>query len=102
MQAFSSYGEQGLLSSCGKQASHCNVYSHFRAQARGCLDFSSCSVRASLPRSMWNIPGPGIEPVSPALADRLLITEPPGKSQQFASNECKEEETLVPDLETMS
>ena len=40
--------------------------------------------------------------MSPALADGLLTTEPPGKSQQFASNEYKEEETLVHDLETMS
>ena len=29
---------------------------------------------------MWDLPGPGIEPVSPALAGRFLITGPPGKS----------------------
>ena len=27
---------------------------------------------------MWNVPRPGIEPVSPALADRFLSTVPPG------------------------
>ena len=29
---------------------------------------------------MWNLPGPGLEPVSPALAGGFLTTEPPGKS----------------------
>ena len=29
---------------------------------------------------MWDLPGPGIEPVSPALAGRFLTTVPPGKS----------------------
>ena len=28
---------------------------------------------------MWDLPGPGIEPVSPALAGRFLSTAPPGK-----------------------
>ena len=28
---------------------------------------------------MWDLPGPGLEPVSPALAGRFLTTEPPGK-----------------------
>ena len=28
---------------------------------------------------MWNLPGSGIEPVSPTLAGRFFITEPPGK-----------------------
>ena len=30
---------------------------------------------------MWNLPGPGIEPVSPALAGRFFTTGSPGKSQ---------------------
>ena len=29
---------------------------------------------------MWDLPGPGLEPVSPALAGRFLTTVPPGKS----------------------
>ena len=28
---------------------------------------------------MWDLPGPGIKPVSPVLAGRFLATEPPGK-----------------------
>ena len=29
---------------------------------------------------MWNLPGPGIKAMSPALTGRLLASEPPGKS----------------------
>jgi len=52
---------------------------------RGCTwAFSSCSFRscgtwAQLPWSMWNLPGPGIELMSPTLAGRILTTRPPGK-----------------------
>ena len=31
---------------------------------------------------MWDLPGPGLEPVSPALAGGFLTTAPPGKSQE--------------------
>ena len=30
---------------------------------------------------LWSLPRPGIEPMSPALADRLLTTGTPGKSR---------------------
>lgn len=43
------------------------------------LGFSSCDTRAQLPCGIWNLLGPGIEPVSPTLAGRCLTTEPPGK-----------------------
>ena len=33
----------------------------------------------SCSHSIWNLPKPGIEPVSPALAGRFLSTVPPGK-----------------------
>ena len=29
---------------------------------------------------MWDLPGPGLEPVSPALTGGFLTTAPPGKS----------------------
>ena len=32
---------------------------------------------------MWDLPGPGLEPVSPALAGGFLTTAPPGKSQNL-------------------
>ena len=40
---------------------------------------SSCGSRAQLLRGMWDLPRPGLEPVSPALAGRLPTTVPPGK-----------------------
>ena len=42
---------------------------------------SSCGLRAQLPRGMWDLPRPGLEPVSPALAGRFSTTAPPGKPQ---------------------
>ena len=36
-----------------------------------------------MPRSMWDPHGPGIEPISPALADGFLTTGPPRKPQQW-------------------
>ena len=40
---------------------------------------SNCGSRAQLLRGMWDLPRPGLEPVSPALAGRFLTTAPPGK-----------------------
>ena len=34
-------------------------------------------------RGMWDLPGPGIEPMFPALAGRFLTTAPPGKSPRM-------------------
>ena len=45
--------------------------------------FSSCSMQALeqglLPLGMCDLPGPGMDPVSPALQGRLLTTGLPGK-----------------------
>ena len=41
---------------------------------------SSCSTQAYLLRGMWDLPGPGLEPMSPELAGGFLTTVPPGKS----------------------
>ena len=35
---------------------------------------------------MWDLPGPGLEPVSPALAGGFLTTAPPGKSRSVVLN----------------
>ena len=53
------------LSSCGSQALEHRL--------------SSCGALAQLLRSMWDLPGPGIESVSPALSGGFLTTAPPGK-----------------------
>ena len=40
---------------------------------------SNCGSRAQLLCGMWDLPRPGLEPVSPALAGRFSTTAPPGK-----------------------
>ena len=37
-------------------------------------------VQTLLLHSMWDIPRPKVQPVSPALAGGFFITDPPGKS----------------------
>ena len=41
---------------------------------------------AQLPHGMWDLPGPGMESMSPASAGRFLTTEPPGRSHSFFYN----------------
>ena len=36
---------------------------------------------------MWDLPRPGLEPVSPALAGRFSTTAPPGKPKVFVLKE---------------
>ena len=54
------------------------------------VGFNSCSTRAQqlwhtgqFLCSMWDVPGPGLEPASPALAGILPTTAPPGKPRFF-------------------
>ena len=42
---------------------------------------NSCGAQAQLLHGTWNLPVPGIKPVSPALAGGFLSTAPPGKSK---------------------
>ena len=72
---------------CSAWASHCGGFSCCGSRALGAWAsvvvahrLSSCGARAYLLHSMWYLPGPGIEPVPPALAGRFLTTVPPGKS----------------------
>ena len=72
--------------SCGAQASHCGGLSCCAAWAPGMrasvdvahglssggsqaleCSLSSCGARAQLLHGMWALPGPGFEPMSPAL-----------------------------------
>ena len=80
----------GVTLRCGVQASHCHGFSCCGTQACGlshCSSralgrrLSSCGARAWLLRGMWDLPGPGLQPVSPELAGGLLTTAPPGKPQ---------------------
>ena len=47
------------------------------------VDFSSCNTKAWLFHSTWNLPGPGTEYMSSALAGRFLSSAPPGKSSCY-------------------
>ena len=68
---------------CGAWASHCVGFSCCEAWALGAWasvvvvhGLSSCGARAYLLCGMWDLPGPGLEPVSLALAGRFLTTAP--------------------------
>ena len=92
----------GATLCCGARASHCSGFS-CGAQALGtrasvvvarglsscgsrALErrLSSCGTQASLLHGICDLPGPGLEPVSPALAGGFLTTVPPGKSLVYS------------------
>ena len=70
----------GAFSTCRECSSHGSGFPCFAAQA---LEYrlNSCGAWAELLRGMWDLPGLGIEPVSPAVASGFLTTGPPGKPQ---------------------
>ena len=77
-RAFSSCGKQGplFIAVRGPLTVAASLVAEHRLQTRR---LSNCSSRAQLLRGMWDLPRPGLEPVSPALAGRLSTTAPPGK-----------------------
>ena len=80
--AFSSCGERGplFIAVCGPLTIVASLVSEHRLQMHR---LSSCGSRAQLLRGMWDLPRPGLEPVSPALAGRLSTTAPPGKPEKI-------------------
>ena len=77
---------------CSMQASHCSGFSCYIAQALGMRAsvVAACGLKSMgsvswhmglVAPSMWDLPGPGIKPVSPLLASRFLSTAPPDKSK---------------------
>ena len=77
-RAFSSCGKRGplFIAVRGPLTIAASRVSENRLQTRR---LSSCGSRAQLLRGMWDLPRPGLEPVSPALAGRFSTTAPPGK-----------------------
>ena len=79
--------------SCSARVSHCSGLSCGRAQALGRMRLSNCSswalehglsncdTHTRLLHSTWDLPGPGIEPLSPAQSGGFFTAEPPGKLQ---------------------
>ena len=45
---------------------------------------SNCGLQAQSSRGMWDLPGSGLEFVSPALAGRFLSPAPPGKPPTYS------------------
>ena len=54
-----------------------------RSRSSRCAGSVVVAQRAQLLCGMWDLPRPGLEPVSPALAGRLSTTAPPGKPSLF-------------------
>ena len=84
-RAFSSCSEQGLLlvAVCGLLIVMASLVVEHRLQVRRWAlehGLSSCGAQAQLLCSMWDLPRPGIEHMSPALAGGFLTTAPPRKS----------------------
>ena len=77
-RAFSSCGKRGplFIAVRGPLTVAASPVAEHRLQTRR---LSSCGSRAQPLRGMWDPPGPGHEPVSPALAGGFPTTAPPGK-----------------------
>ena len=78
VRAFSSCGKRGplFIAVRGPLTIVASLVAEHRLQTRR---LSNCGSRAQLLRGMWDLPRPGLEPVSPALAGGFLTTAPPGK-----------------------
>ena len=102
VRAFLQLRREGATLRCGARASHCSGFSCYRARtldarasvvvvcglsSRGSRAperrLSSCGSRAQLLHGMWDLPGSGLKPVSPALAGGFSTTVPPGKLWKY-------------------
>ena len=83
-------------SSCGKRGplfiavrrpliTAASLVAEHRLQTRR---LSNCGSRAQPLHGMWDLPRPGLEPVSPALEGRFSTTVPPGKPGGWILNRC--------------
>ena len=81
-RAFSSCGKQGplFIVAHGPLTIAASLVAEHRLQTRR---LSSCGSRAQLLRGMWDLPRPGLKPVSPALVGGFSTTAPPGKPLKF-------------------
>ena len=76
----------GATLHCGVRASNCSSFSCCRAWALGARASVVVAHRLQsagsvvVAHGMWDLPGPGLEPMSPALGGGFLTTAPPGKS----------------------
>ena len=85
VRAFSSCGKRGplFIAVRGPLTIAASLVAEHRLQTRR---LSSCGSWAQLLHGMWDLPRPGLEPVSPALAGRFSTTAPPGKPRALILN----------------
>ena len=71
-RAFSTCGKRGplFIAVRGPLTVTASLVAEHRLQTRR---LSSCGSRAHLLRGMWDLPRPGLEPVSPALANPAIL-----------------------------
>ena len=81
-RAFSSCGKRGplFIAVHGPLTIAASLVAEHRLQMS---KLSNCGSRAQLLRGMWDLPRPGLEPVSPVLAGRFSTTVPPGKPEKY-------------------
>ena len=81
-RAFSSCGKRGPLSIAvrGPLTIAASLAAEHRLQT---CRLSNCGPWAQLLCGTWDLPRPGLEPVSPALAGRFPTTAPPGKPKDL-------------------
>ena len=79
VRAFSSCGKWGplFIAVRGPLTIAASLVAEHRLQTRR---LSNCGSQAQFLCGMWDLPRPGLEPVSPALAGRFSTTAPPRKS----------------------
>ena len=77
-KAFSSCGKRGplFIAVHGPLTIAASLVAEHRLHTRR---LSNCGSWAQLLCGMWDLPRPGLEPVSPALVGRFSTTVPPGK-----------------------
>ena len=96
-RAFSSCGKWGplFIAVRGPLTVAASLVAEHRLQMRR---LSNCGSRAQLLCCMWDLPRPGLEPVSPALAGRFSTTVPPGKPNKITfASQNEQNWALYPD-----
>ena len=68
-----------VLHCCVWAFSSCERVESYSLVSIGGGGFSRCGTQALLLHGMWDLPRPGIKPVSPTLASRFPTTGPTGK-----------------------
>ena len=96
-RAFSSCGKRGplLIAVRGPLTVAASLVAEHRLQTRR---LSNCGSRAQLLRGMQDLPRPGLEPASPALAGRLSTTAPPGKPWKSFFNSLLQAQILPTEI----